>query len=98
MEDKDLEREDQHQLTIGNRETVSVNGVLEIISFDDQEIVLNTDLGTLTLKGEELHIKTLNLDLGTLDVEGLVNAVSYGPKKAGKGKGKGKGFIDRLLR
>ncbi|MHB8926742.1 MAG: sporulation protein YabP [Bacillota bacterium] len=96
MEDKDLEREDQHLLTIGNREAVSVNGVLEMISFDDQEIVLNTELGTLTIKGEELHIKTLNLDVGTLDVEGLVNAVSYGPKKTAKGKGKG--FIDRLLR
>lgn len=96
MEDKDLEREDQHVLSISNREAVNVDGVLEMISFDDQEIILNTDLGTLTLKGEELHIKTLNLDVGTLEVEGLINAVSYGPKKAAKGKGKG--LIDRLLR
>lgn len=96
MEDKGLQPEEQHVLSISNRESVNVNGVLEMISFDDQEIILNTDLGTLTLKGEELHIKTLNLDLGTLEVEGLVNAVNYGPKKTAKGKGKG--IIDRLLR
>ncbi|HEY3314716.1 MAG TPA: sporulation protein YabP [Bacillota bacterium] len=96
MEDKDLNQDEQHVLSISNREAVTVNGVLEMISFDDQEIILNTDLGTLTLKGEELHIKTLNLDLGTLEVEGLVNGVNYGPKKAAKGKGKG--IIDRLLR
>lgn len=96
MEDKDVDREDQHLVTLENREAVSVNGVLEMISFDDQEIILNTELGTLTLKGEELHIKTLNLDVGTLEVEGLINAISYGPKKAAKGKSKG--IIDRLLR
>lgn len=89
---------DHHELTIANREHVTVSGVLQVISFDDEEIILDTDLGTLNLKGEDLHIKQLNLDDGDLAIEGVVNSVTYAASRVKGGKARAKGFLDRILR
>jgi len=86
-----------HVVTISNREQVSIDGVIHVDSFDDQEIVLDTDLGTLSLKGEDLHIKQLNLDNGYLEVEGVVNSVTYSLRSQGRGA-KTKGLLERILR
>jgi sporulation protein YabP len=95
VEEKDFGRGEGHVVTITNREQVSVDGVVHVDSFDDQEIVVETDLGTLSLKGEDLHIKQLNLDDGYLEIEGVIDAVSY---SARPGAGKARSLIERILR
>ncbi|MFO7173136.1 MAG: sporulation protein YabP [Bacillota bacterium] len=89
-----------HNLTVVNREQVVVSGVAAVASFDDQEIVLETELGSLTIRGEELNIKQLDLDSGRFAVDGLVNALIYSGRtgrQASRGRSRG-GFLDRLLR
>lgn len=97
MDDKDFAGAEGHVVTITNREHVSIGGVIHVDSFDDQEIVVDTDLGTLNLKGEDLHIKQLNLDDGYLEVEGVVNSVTYSLRPKGRGE-KAKGLLERILR
>jgi sporulation protein YabP len=88
-----------HSLTIINREQVSLQGVLAVDSFDDEEIIMETEMGTLTLRGEELHIKQLDLETGRLAVDGFVNACIYtAPRQRGGRPAKGRGFLERLLR
>ncbi len=41
-----------HGIIIENREKMSVSGVQDVVSFDDQTVVLNTSMGELTVKGE----------------------------------------------
>jgi sporulation protein YabP len=66
-----------HRLVIENREQCTVTGVLRVASFDDHSIVLETDLGALTLQGTDLEIKQLDVDAGTFSVQGLVSSVQY---------------------
>jgi len=96
MDEKDFTGEG-HVVTIANREHVTVGGVIRVDSFDDQEIVIDTDLGTLDLKGEDLHIKSLDLDEGRLEVEGVVNSATYSVRPKGRGA-KAKGLLERILR
>ncbi len=97
MDEKGFQIPEEHKVSLVNRETANIEGVLNVDSFDDQEIILDTDLGLLTLRGEDLHIKQLNLDTGSLTVDGLINSIEYSMEKGGI-KDRGKGLLDRLLR
>ena len=67
----------KHNLNMEKRENVSMTGVLDVISFDEDMIVAETDMGILILKGENLHVNRLNLEKGDLEVEGLITNVTY---------------------
>lgn len=88
-----------HSLQIMNREQVTVQGVLAVDSFDDEEIIVETNMGTLTLRGEELHIKQLDLESGKFEVEGLVTSCLYSaPRHRGSRPTKSRSFLERLLK
>lgn len=86
----------QHRLIIADREQVEVEGVLHVESFDDREITLGTILGTLTLRGEDLNIRQLDLESGCFAVTGMIHGVQY--SSAERGKGRGQGFWQKLLK
>ncbi len=66
-----------HSVAMDNREKVTITAVTDIDSFNENEIILNTDLGYITLVGEDLHITRLNLDDGHLFVEGHIQSLDY---------------------
>ncbi len=87
----------RHQFTLKQRESLSVDGVVNVESFDDQTVLLETDQGMMTIRGDELHIKELNLDGGSLQVEGFVRSIEYtgdGPRQ----KKSAKGVLGRLFK
>jgi len=91
----------RHEVMIVDRERVTVNGVVHVETFDDQEVVLDTDLGILVVRGEDLHIQQLDLERGSFGVEGLVSAVEYSAPGRDRGfgaKGKAKGLLGKLLK
>ena len=49
-------------IVLENREKLSISGVLDVLSFDDQIIIVETELGLLTIKGEDLRINKLSID------------------------------------
>ena len=63
-----------HNLILEDRRALSVSGVADIDSFDEQSVILFTDLGELTVKGFNLHINKLNVDTGELTLEGEVTS------------------------
>ena len=81
-----------HELRLENRARLSVNGVREVESFDENTIVMVTAKGTLVVRGEDLHIEKLSLDGGDLKVEGAVDALSYEDDRGGRG-----GLLSRLF-
>lgn len=85
----------RHQLVLAERERLTIDGVLHVESFDEKEIVLDTELGGLVIEGEELHIKELNLEKGNLLVSGYVRSVEYLGESLVK---RGKGLLARLFR
>jgi sporulation protein YabP len=87
-----------HQLQMDNREMLSITGILNVGSFDEEELVLETKMGIMVLQGEGLHVTQLNLDEGKLVVEGLIKGITYAEER-GKGlKLKGRHILDRLLK
>ena len=67
-------------LILENREKLSVSGVLDVLSFDDQVVMVETELGLLTVKGENLKINKLSIDTSEVIVEGDVAYLSYSEK------------------
>lgn len=99
MEDKRRQVNQQHKLVIDNREFMEISGVVHVDSFDDEEIILETESGLLAIRGEDLHIRHLNLEEGELNIEGFILELAYSEEKNIRGlKGKGKGFLERLFR
>jgi sporulation protein YabP len=66
-----------HSLKLVNRNQMELTGVVNVNTFDEQEIVLETQQGFLGIMGEQLHITLLNLDEGRVAVEGNVNSIVY---------------------
>ena len=82
-----------HQIMLYNREKGNLTGILDVISFDENTIVMLTVKGTLVVRGEDLHIEKLSLDGGDLRGEGVVDSLSYEDDSRERG-----GFFARLLR
>ncbi len=98
MEER-LEKKEGHKLIINNRQFSEISGVLHVDSFDDEEIVVETELGLMALRGEELDIKELNLDEKVLSVEGIILEVSYFEDSGQRGaKQKGKSILGKIFR
>lgn len=66
-----------HSLTMDDRCRLSVSGVEDVESFDENEIVMKTSQGDLIVRGSGLHIGKISLDVGELRVEGLVSELLY---------------------
>lgn len=67
----------RQELHLMQRKLLEISGVLNVESFDNEEFLLQTELGHLTIRGQNLHIKNLNLEQGLVSIEGLVNSLSY---------------------
>ncbi|MGI6359344.1 MAG: sporulation protein YabP [Bacillota bacterium] len=88
-----------HRIIVINREQASVEGVIHVDSFDDREVILETDLGMMSIQGEDLHIKQLSLEEGLLSIEGVVKTVDYlEDGLIGSARGKRKSIFDRLFK
>ena len=76
-----------------NRRQLTITGVMDIDSFDENTVVVFTDDGELTIKGSGLHLNRIDVDSGDLLMEGEVNALYYTENQSGKGS-----FLSKLFR
>ncbi len=84
----------QHKVVLFEREAMNVDGVSNVESFDEDEIVLETSCGIMVIKGHDLHIKQLNLNEGNVEIEGYVDSIEYMEDNLKKGRG----LFARLLK
>ena len=80
-------------IIIENRIKTSISGVTDVVSFSEQEVILDTESGGLVLHGEDFRINKLNVDIGELTVDGKLNYFSYETPKKEK-----VGVITRIFR
>lgn len=66
-----------HDIIIKSRENIIINGIKDIIDFDDQEVNLSTVCGNLCIEGENIHINTLNVQSGEIAIFGKINSLYY---------------------
>ena len=98
MEDFKMNKTDKvltnQNIIMENREKVSVTGVIDIHSFDDELVIAQTDLGILTIKGDDLKMNKLNLENNELIIEGKIIAVAYSDINNAKQTG----FMNKLFK
>lgn len=82
-----------HDLTLESRGILSLTGVNNVGSFDENAVILYTDFGGLCVKGEALHISKLSLDTGEVVIDGRISAMIYT-----EATGKKQGVIQRLFK
>ena len=95
-ERKNLSQTAIQNLILENREKLSISGVLDVLSFDDQVVMVETELGLLTIKGENLKINKLSIDTSEVIVEGDINSLSYSEKDLNKDKAGS--FISKIFK
>lgn len=83
-----------HNIILEDRKLLTVSGVADVDSFDEQTVVLFTELGELTIKGYDLHMNKLNVETGEVHIEGDIQALSY-QDEAPRGNA---GLFGRLFR
>lgn len=66
-----------HALTLQSRQTLTMTGVTQIRSFDEQTVALETEMGILTVHGTQLQLENLSLEGGQVRVTGTVSALIY---------------------
>lgn len=74
-------------LILENRGKLSISGVLDVLSFDDQVVMVETELGLLTVKGENLRINKLSIDTSEVIVEGEISYLAYSESNQEKSGG-----------
>ncbi len=82
-------------LILENRGKLSISGVLDVLSFDDQVVILETELGLLTVKGENIRINKLSIDTSEVIVEGDISSLIYSDKENEKIKGN---FMSKIFK
>ena len=82
-----------HSLILKDRKELTLTGVTDVDSFDENSIVAYTDYGELTVNGNNLHISTLNTDTGELNIDGEVSSMIYLENRP-----KAEGFFKKVFR
>jgi sporulation protein YabP len=85
-----------HKISFCNRNNGTITGVLDVLSFDVREILLETSMGMLMIKGSDLHVNRLNLEKGEVDVDGKVDSMTY--SEVSNFAKSGESFLGRLFK
>ncbi len=82
-----------HHIILDGRERLSITGVEDVESFDENAVVMSTSQGVLMIKGTGLRVDRLSLEGGELNIEGTVDSLQYEDTQPAQG-----GFLSRLFR
>ncbi|MBR5272447.1 MAG: sporulation protein YabP [Clostridia bacterium] len=92
MEDK-FKAAIDHNIILEGRKVLRMSGVKDVDSFDEQTVVTFTNMGELTIRGENIHVSKLNTETGELSLEGEFYALYYSDSTKQNG-----GFFSKIFR
>ncbi|KKE77598.1 sporulation protein YabP [Oceanobacillus caeni] len=84
-----------HFLKLNQRRDLEITGVKEVDSFDNEEFLLETVMGYLIVRGQNLQLKNLDVGEGVVTIKGKIYELSYVDDQ---GQEKAKGFFSKLFR
>lgn len=94
MEEKSAQK--IHKVMLSNRRNGVLNGIVDVLSFDVGEILLETEQGMLMIKGNDLHVNRLTLEKGEIEIEGRIDSLAY--SDAGAAGRQNESFLGRLFK
>ena len=66
-----------HNIIIENRKKATICGVKDVLTYTENSVIAITELGTLNIKGKEMHIDLLSIEQGDLTVSGHIDSIVY---------------------
>ena len=93
IEERRPEVQVPHSLSLDGRGRLLVSGVTEVMSFNEEEVLMGTTQGALAVRGTELHMEKLSVDSGDVVVTGSIDALEYEEPEP-----RSEGFFARLFR
>ena len=84
-----------HNLSMNDRRSLNISGVKKIDNFDDEEFVMDTIMGLLTIKGKDLELIKLDTIQGNISIKGRIDSLDY---KDGVKSKDNQGIINRLFK
>ena len=85
-----------HKVNLWNRNKGTITGVKDVVSFDVAEIILETELGMLSIKGNDLHVKRHTVEKGEVENDGNIDGFQYTDHK--EKNVSGDGLLSRLFK
>ncbi|MBR5468631.1 MAG: sporulation protein YabP [Firmicutes bacterium] len=85
----------KHRVSLDERENITVTGVTEVISFDEESIVCDTQMGVVVIHGSQMHITRLDLESGVIEAGGSIDSIEYTQMSMFDQKG---GLLKRIFR
>lgn len=79
---KNSKLQQSHSLHINNRESMDLTGVIKVVTFNDENVVLQTSMGGLSIKGKSMKVNKLNVDNGEMSIEGYIYSLLYNDKES----------------
>ena len=86
----------QHKLSLHNRKDCTISGVVDVLSFDVSEILLETEQGMLMIRGSALHVTRLTLEKGEIEIDGKIDSITY--SEHGSHGGSETSFLAKLFK
>ena len=85
----------EHHVKMNNRRNLEISGVKEVDSFDNEEFLLQTSMGYLVIRGQNLQMKNLDVGQGLVSIKGKIYELTYLDEQHAE---KAKGFFSKLFR
>lgn len=85
-----------HTLSVIDRNSINISGVNKVENFDKEEFILETVMGFMTIKGENLEMVKLDTIEGKVVIKGKVNSINYSENS--KKKEKQESMLNRLFK
>ncbi|ACJ32437.1 spore coat-associated protein [Anoxybacillus flavithermus NBRC 109594] len=85
----------EHDIVMRSRRTLEITGVKQVESFDNEEFLLETVMGFLSVKGQNLQMKNLDVDKGIVSIKGKIFEIIYLDEHHTE---KAKGFFSKLFK
>ena len=76
-----------HEINLNMRKHMDINGVREVVSFDELGVILRTVCGELTVEGKDIKVSTLDTDKGVVSLDGRIDALFYSESEDSKKRG-----------
>jgi len=93
---KEIEAAFNHGISLAERKNIVVTGVKKIESFDNEQFIIDTTLGLLTIKGSELEIIKLDTYQGNVSIKGRIDSLVYVDNELKKVKDES--FLSKLFK
>ena len=92
-----MQEQEKAGLEMIERQLMRLRGVNNVDEFDEEKIVLQTELGKLEIKGQHLNVTSLDVEHGSLQSDGIIDSISYVEEKKKRARSKKQvGLLSRL--